>query len=51
MNINDIINNFLIGLAKELEQKISNNSEYNKGVQDCINYLLSQKKYEAQKDN
>lgn len=42
--INALINKFLEGLASELEKLLKNNSDYNKGVQDCINYLLSQRK-------
>jgi len=42
--VQQAINKFLTGLAKELEELLKSNSDYNKGVQDCINYILSQRK-------
>ena len=39
-----IINDLLDGISYELEELINNNSDYNKGVQDCINYIKSQKR-------
>ena len=46
MTIQEAINKFLNGLADELDREFidTKNSDYNKGVQDCINYILSQVK-------
>lgn len=42
--IQKAMNKFLDDLSGELEELMKGNSDYNKGVQDSINYLKSLKK-------